>query len=298
MDFNIFLIQLLNGVQYGLLLFLVSSGLTLVFGIMGIINVAHGSFYMIGAYLAWSLAGQVGSFWLALPLAIALSVLIGLLLEWLVVRWLYKRDHLYQVLCTYGLILVFEELRSVLWGDDVRSLPVPDILNYSIPLNATLSYPVYRLGISVVCLAVALGLYLVIQKTRLGMTIRAGASNRDMVQSLGINIQLVYRVVFAAGIALAAFAGMIAAPVSAVAPGMGNHVLIICFVVVVIGGLGSVKGALIASLLIGLVDTFGKVLHLEVGGLKLLPELSSMTVYVLMAVILLWRPEGLFGKKF
>ena len=298
MDFNIFLIQLLNGVQYGLLLFLVSSGLTLVFGIMGIINVAHGSFYMIGAYLAWSLAGQVGSFWLALPLAIALSVLIGLLLEWLVVRWLYKRDHLYQVLCTYGLILVFEELRSVLWGDDVRSLPVPDILNYSIPLNDTLSYPVYRLGISVVCLAVALGLYLVIQKTRLGMTIRAGASNRDMVQSLGINIQLVYRVVFAAGIALAAFAGMIAAPVSAVAPGMGNYVLIICFVVVVIGGLGSVKGALIASLLIGLVDTFGKVLHLEVGGLKLLPELSSMTVYVLMAVILLWRPEGLFGKKF
>ena len=298
MDFNIFLIQLLNGVQYGLLLFLVSSGLTLVFGIMGIINVAHGSFYMIGAYLAWSLAGQVGSFWLALPLAIALSVLIGLLLEWLVVRWLYKRDHLYQVLCTYGLILVFEELRSVLWGDDVRSLPVPDILNYSIPLNDTLSYPVYRLGISVVCLAVALGLYLVIQTTRLGMTIRAGASNRDMVQSLGINIQLVYRVVFAAGIALAAFAGMIAAPVSAVAPGMGNHVLIICFVVVVIGGLGSVKGALIASLLIGLVDTFGKVLHLEVAGLKLLPELSSMTVYVLMAVILLWRPEGLFGKKF
>ena len=297
MDFNIFLIQLLNGVQY-LLLFLVSSGLTLVFGIMGIINVAHGSFYMIGAYLAWSLAGQVGSFWLALPLAIALSVLIGLLLEWLVVRWLYKRDHLYQVLCTYGLILVFEELRSVLWGDDVRSLPVPDILNYSIPLNDTLSYPVYRLGISVVCLAVALGLYLVIQKTRLGMTIRAGASNRDMVQSLGINIQLVYRAVFAAGIALAAFAGMIAAPVSAVAPGMGNYVLIICFVVVVIGGLGSVKGALIASLLIGLVDTFGKVLHLEVAGLKLLPELSSMTVYVLMAVILLWRPEGLFGKKF
>jgi branched-chain amino acid transport system permease protein len=296
-DFNTFLIQLLNGVQYGLLLFLVSSGLTLVFGIMGIINVAHGSFYMIGAYLAWSLAGAVGNFWLALPVAIALSVLIGLALEWLVVRWLYKRDLLYQVLCTYGLILIFEELRSVLWGDDVRSLTIPDILNHSIPLTDTLSYPVYRLGISAVCLLVALGLWFAIQKTRLGMTIRAGASNRDMVQSLGINIQLVYRVVFAAGIALAAFAGMIAAPVSAVAPGMGNQVLIICFVVVVIGGLGSIKGALIASLLIGLVDTFGKVLHLEVGGLKLLPELSSMTVYVLMAVILLWRPEGLFGKR-
>ena len=298
MDFNTFLIQLLNGVQYGLLLFLVSSGLTLVFGIMGIINVAHGSFYMIGAYLAWSLAAQMGSFWVALPAAIALSVAIGVLLEWLVVRWLYKRDHLYQVLCTYGLILVFEELRSVLWGDDVRSLPVPALLNHSIPLTDTLSYPVYRLGISVVCIAVAVGLYYVIQKTRLGMTIRAGASNRDMVQSLGINIGLVYRIVFAAGIALAAFAGMIAAPVSAVAPGMGNHVLIICFVVVVIGGLGSVKGALVASLLIGLVDTFGKVLQFEVAGLKLLPELSSMTVYVLMAVVLLWRPEGLFGKKF
>ena len=298
MDLNTFLIQLLNGVQYGLLLFLVSSGLTLVFGIMGIINVAHGSFYMIGAYLAWSLAAQMGSFWVALPAAIALSVAIGVLLEWLVVRWLYKRDHLYQVLCTYGLILVFEELRSVLWGDDVRSLPVPALLNHSIPLTDTLSYPVYRLGISVVCIAVAVGLYYVIQKTRLGMTIRAGASNRDMVQSLGINIGLVYRIVFAAGIALAAFAGMIAAPVSAVAPGMGNHVLIICFVVVVIGGLGSVKGALVASLLIGLVDTFGKVLQFEVAGLKLLPELSSMTVYVLMAVVLLWRPEGLFGKKF
>jgi branched-chain amino acid transport system permease protein len=296
-DFNTFLIQLLNGVQYGLLLFLVSSGLTLVFGIMGIINVAHGSFYMIGAYLAWSLAGAMGNFWLALPVAIALSALIGLLLEWLVVRWLYKRDLLYQVLCTYGLILIFEELRSILWGDDVRSLPIPDMLNYSIPLTDTLSYPVYRLGISAVCLAVAIGLWFAIQKTRLGMTIRAGASNRDMVQSLGINIQLVYRIVFAAGIALAALAGMIAAPVSAVAPGMGNQVLIICFVVVVIGGLGSVRGALIASLLIGLVDTFGKVLTLEIGGLKLLPELSSMTVYVLMAVILLWRPEGLFGKK-
>ncbi len=297
MDFNTFLIQLLNGVQYGLLLFLVSSGLTLVFGIMGIINVAHGSFYMIGAYLAWSLAAQMGSFWVALPAAIVLSVAIGVVLEWLVVRWLYKRDHLYQVLCTYGLILVFEELRSVLWGDDVRNLPVPALLNHSIPLTDTLSYPVYRLGISVVCIAVAAGLYYVIQKTRLGMTIRAGASNRDMVQSLGINIGLVYRIVFAAGIALAAFAGMIAAPVSAVAPGMGNHVLIICFVVVVIGGLGSVKGALVASLMIGLVDTFGKVLQFQVAGVKLLPELSSMTVYVLMAVVLLWRPEGLFGKK-
>ena len=297
MDFNTFLIQLLNGVQYGLLLFLVSSGLTLVFGIMGIINIAHGSFYMIGAYLAWSLTGALGNFWLALPAGIVLSVAIGMLLEWLVIRRLYHRDHLYQVLCTYGLILVFEELRSLLWGDDVRGVNLPQVLSASIPLTETQSYPVYRLWISAVCLVVAGLMYWVIQKTRLGMMIRAGASNREMVQSLGINIQVVYRVVFAAGLALAAFAGMIAAPVSAVFPGMGDQVLIVCFVVVVIGGMGSVKGAMIASLLIGLVDTFGKVVTLEIGGFKVLPELSSMTVYLLMAAILLWRPEGLFGRR-
>jgi len=297
MDFSTFLIQLLNGVQYGLLLFLVSSGLTLVFGIMGIINIAHGSFYMIGAYLAWSLTGAIGNFWLALPAGIVMSVLLGMLLEWLVIRWLYHRDHLYQVLLTYGLILVFEELRSILWGDDVRGVNLPQIRSASIPLTETQSYPVYRLWISAVCLVVAGLMVWVIQKTRLGMMIRAGASNREMVQSLGINIQVVYRIVFAAGLALAAFAGMIAAPVSAVFPGMGNQVLIVCFVVVVIGGMGSVKGAMIASLLIGLVDTFGKVLTLEIAGFKVLPELSSMTVYLLMAAILLWRPEGLFGRK-
>jgi len=297
MDFYTFLIQLLNGVQYGLLLFLVSSGLTLVFGIMGVINVAHGSFYMIGAYLAWSLAGKLGSFWIALPAAIALTVLIGLALEMLLIRRLYGRDHLYQVLLTYGLILVFEETRSILWGDDVRGVPIPEMLSASFPLTETLSYPVYRLWISAVCLAVAGLMYWVIQKTRLGMVIRAGSANREMVQSLGINIQLVYRVVFAAGITLAGLAGMIAAPVSAVFPGMGNQVLIVCFVVIVIGGMGSVKGAMVASLLIGLVDTFGKVLHLEVGGIRVLPELSSMTVYLLMAMVLLWRPEGIFGRR-
>ncbi|MGB7543788.1 MAG: branched-chain amino acid ABC transporter permease [Burkholderiales bacterium] len=297
MDFPTFLIQLLNGVQYGLLLFLVSSGLTLVFGIMGIINVAHGSFYMIGAYLAWSLTGQLGSFWIALPAGIALTLAIGLALEVLLINKLYSRDHLYQVLLTYGLILVFEETRSILWGDDVRGVPIPQLLSGSFPLTDTLSYPYYRLWISAVCLLVAVLMVWVIQKTRLGMMIRAGSANREMVQSLGINIQLVYRVVFAAGITLAAVAGMISAPVSAVFPGMGNQILIICFVVIVIGGMGSVKGAMVASLLIGLVDTFGKVLHLEIGGLKLLPELSSMTVYLLMAVVLLWRPEGIFGRR-
>jgi len=297
MSFETFLIQLLNGVQYGLLLFLVASGLTLVFGIMGVINLAHGSFYMVGAYLAWSLSERFGNLWAAIAVGVVLAVLLGMLLEWLLIKKLYTRDHLYQVLLTYGLILVFEELRSVIWADDVHGVQVPPLLAASIPLTDTLSYPVVRLWISAVCLVLAAGMYLLIQRTRIGMMIRAGAANREMIQSLGINIQLVYRVVFALGIALAAFAGMISAPVSSVFPGMGNQVLIICFVVVVIGGIGSVKGAMVAAILIGLVDTFGKVLHVEIVGLKLLPELAGMTVYLLMAVVLVWRPEGIFGKR-
>ena len=297
MDFATFLIQLLNAVQYGLLLFLVASGLTLIFGIMGIINLAHGSFYMIGAYLAWSLSGRLGNFWVAIAAGIVLTVLIGMLLEWLLIKRLYRRDHLYQVLLTYGLILIFEELRSIAWGDDVHGVPIPDSLSASIPLTDTLAYPVYRLWMSGACVVIAVLMYWLIQHTRLGMMIRAGASNRDMTQSLGINIDLLYRLVFALGIALAAFAGMIAAPVSSVFPGMGGQVLIVCFVVVVIGGIGSVKGALVAALLIGLVDTFGKVLELEIGGFKVLPQLAGMSVYLLMAVVLLWRPDGLFGKR-
>jgi len=297
MDLPTFLIQLLNAVQYGLLLFLVASGLTLIFGIMGIINLAHGSFYMIGAYLAWSLSGSLGNFWAAIALGIVLSVLLGMLLEWLLMRHLYRRDHLYQVLLTYGLILIFEELRSIIWGDDVHGVAVPDVLSASVTLTDTLEYPVYRLWMSGVCVVLAVLMYWLIQHTRLGMMIRAGASNRDMTQSLGINIQLLYRLVFALGVALAAFAGMIAAPVSSVFPGMGGQVLIICFVVVVIGGIGSVKGALVAALLIGLVDTFGKVLEIDIGGFRVLPELAGMSVYLLMAVVLLWRPEGLFGKR-
>ena len=297
MDFATFCIQLLNAVQYGLLLFLVASGLTLIFGIMGIINLAHGSFYMIGAYLAWSLSGRLDNFWAAIALGIVLSVLLGMLLEWLLIRHLYRRDHLYQVLLTYGLILIFEELRSIIWGDDVHGVPIPDALSASVPLTDTLEYPVYRLWMSGVCVVLAVLMYWLIQHTRLGMMIRAGASNRDMTQSLGINIQLLYRLVFALGVALAAFAGMIAAPVSSVFPGMGGQVLIICFVVVVIGGIGSVKGALVAALLIGLVDTFGKVLEIDIGGFRVLPELAGMSVYLLMAIVLLWRPEGLFGKK-
>ncbi len=287
MDFAFFLIQLLNGLQYGLLLFLVASGLTLIFGIMGIINLAHGSFYMVGAYLAWSLAEMTGSLTAAILLGVVLTVLLGVALEWLLIRHFYDRDHLYQVLLTYGLILVFEEMRSIIWGDDVHGVAVPALLAHSIPLTENLSYPVYRLVISGVCLLLALGMYLLIARTRLGMMIRAGSSNRDMVQSLGINIKLIYTLIFALGVALAAFAGMIASPVSSVFPNMGGHVLIICFVVVVIGGIGSVKGALVASLLIGLADTFGQVL---------VPEVAGMIVYVLMAAVLVWRPEGLFRK--
>ena len=282
-----FLIQILNGVQYGLLLFLVASGLTLIFGIMGVINLAHGSFYMMGAYLAFSLTELTGDLWLAILLGIPLSVLIGLGLEALLFRQLYRRDHLYQVLLTYGLILIMEELRSLLVGDDVHGIAIPALFNFSIRLTDTLSYPVYRLLMSAICLAVAGLMALVIRRTRLGMTIRAGTNNREMVELLGIDISLVYRIVFAAGVALAAFAGMIAAPVASVYPGMGNQILIVSFVVVVIGGIGSIKGAFMGSLLIGLADTFGQVLA---------PEIAGMTVYMLMAAVLLWRPAGLFGR--
>jgi len=283
-----FLIQVLNGIQYGLLLFLVASGLTLVFGIIGIINLAHGSFYMVGAYLAFSLVRATGTLWLAILIGLPLTMILGVALELVFFRPLYRRDHLYQVLLTYGLILVLEEFRSILFGDDVHGVQIPALFDFSIPLSGRLSYPAYRFVISAICLLVALGMYLVIQRTRLGMAIRAGANNREMLESLGIDGGLLFRFVLAAGLTLAAFAGMIAAPVASVFPGMGNQILIVSFVVVVIGGIGSIKGAFIASLLIGLVDTFGQIWA---------PQIAGMTVYVLMAAILLWRPAGLFGKR-
>jgi branched-chain amino acid transport system permease protein len=282
-----YLIQLLNAVQYGLLLFLLSSGLTLIFGIMGVINLAHGSFYMVGAYLAFWFAKFTGSLWLATPIAVAIAFGIGLLLETAIFSRLYMRDHLYQVLLTFGLILVFEELRSILFGDDVHGVAVPELLNFSIPLTETLSYPVYRLFVTGVCLVLAGLLYFVIHRTRVGMMIRAGNSNREMAASLGINIPLLFALVFAFGMALAAFAGAIAAPISSVYPGMGNQILIVCFVVVVIGGIGSINGALIASLAIGLADTLGKVIA---------AEYSAVAVYVVMAAILVWRPQGIAHK--
>ena len=288
MDLPTFLVQCLNAIQYGLLLFLVASGLTLIFGIMGVINLAHGSFYMLGAYLAFSIAPFFGQHFLPMLLAgLLLSALFGYLLEWAFFSYLYQRDHLQQVLMTYALILVFEELRSILVGNDVHGVKPPDWLAGTVPLGSLMTYPVYRLFASAACIVLALALYLVVNKTRLGMMIRAGASNRDMVRGLGIDITRLYRIVFAGGVALAALAGMIAAPMSSVYPGMGGHVLIISFVVVVIGGIGSITGALVASLLVGFVDTFGKVFF---------AELSGIGVYLLMAVILVWRPEGLMKR--
>jgi branched-chain amino acid transport system permease protein len=290
MDVATFLIQCLNALQYGLLLFLVASGLTLIFGIMGVINLAHGSFYMIGAYMAYALAPLFGAhagwgFFATLALGLALAVAFGYALEWAFFSFLYEREHLQQVLMTYGLILVFEELRSLLVGDDVHGVDAPAALAGTIPLGSMMTYPVYRLFISAVCVALALAMYLVISRTRLGMMIRAGSSNREMVGALGVDVKLLYRGMFAAGVALAVLAGMLAAPVSSVYPGMGSQVLIVCFVVVVIGGIGSVRGALAASLLVALVDTFGKVLF---------PQAAGVLVYVLMALVLLWKPDGLF----
>lgn len=292
MDLTIFLIQCLNAIQYGLLLFLVASGLTLIFGIMNIINLAHGSFYMIGAYMAFALQPVVntylgGGLFMVLLLCTVLAVLLGYVLEWAFFSYLYHRDHLQQVLMTYGLILVFEELRSLAVGNDVHGVAIPDWLSGTISLGGVMTYPVYRLFISAVCILIAALLYWVLVRTRLGMKIRAGASNREMIGSLGIDINRLFRVVFAIGVALAAFAGAIAAPVSSVYPGMGHSVLIICFVVVVIGGIGSIKGAFLAAMLVGFVDTFGQIFF---------PMASGVLVYVLMAAILLLKPNGLFKQ--
>ena len=286
MDFSTVLIQTLNGVQYGLLLFLIASGLTLIFGIMQIINLAHGALYMVGAYLAFWLTALTGNLFLAILLGLPLAALLGVLIERFLIQALYRRDHLDQVLMTFGLILVIDSLRSIAWGNDVHSVAIPALLEGSIQLTETLEYPVYRLFISAVCGLIALAMYLILQHSRLGMVIRGGASNREMVQGLGINIRVVYTLVFAAGTALTALAGMVAAPVSSVYPGMGNQILIIAFVVVVIGGLGSIRGAFLAALLVGLTATWGAVL---------VPEYAGMAIYLLMAVVLLFKPRGLFA---
>ena len=287
MDKMTFAIQLLNSVQYGLVLFLVASGLTLVFGILGVINLAHGAFYMLGAYLAWFIESITGHFGLALVGAVVLSFALGIALEDLFVKRMIGRDHLTQVLLSFGLILVIDEVRQILFGKDVHSVLPPAWLQGSIQLTDVLSYSIYRLALCAVCLVMVGVIFFVIHKTRLGMIIRAGSENRDMTRSLGIPFDLVNRYVFASGIALAALGGILIAPVSTVFPGMGDNMLILSFVVVVLGGIGSVTGAAIGALLIGLTDTFGKVFF---------PQIASILIYVLMAGVLLWRPNGLFGK--
>jgi branched-chain amino acid transport system permease protein len=286
MSLSLFVLQLFNGVEYGLLLFLVASGLTLIFGVLGVLNFAHGSFYMLGAYLAYWLAEHSGSLLFAVLLGIPLMAFLGLLVERFVIARLYARDHLSQVLLTYGLVLLFNELQRSLFGNEVHGVQTPAALAFRIPLGDQ-AWPAYRVLVALTCLAVAAGMRQVILRTRFGMRVRAGASNTEMVEALGIDVRRLFSSVFAAGAALAALAGMLAAPLTTVFPGMGEGILILSFVVVVIGGVGSIKGAFIGALLVGFADTFGKVL---------LPGFSSAIVYALMAAVLILRPRGLLGQ--
>jgi branched-chain amino acid transport system permease protein len=294
--------QCLNGLQFGLLLFLLAAGLTLIFGIMDLVNLAHGSLYMLGAYFAATFAAWTGSFVLGALLALAATWLAGMALEVVALRRLYGRDHLDHVLGTFGLILFFNELVRIGWGSAGRSLPLPDWLNTSVPLLPGLDYPAYRVAIIVTALAVALFLYVLVMRTRLGMLIRAGASNREMAGALGVNINLLCTLVFGLGAALAGLAGLMQAPIQTVQIGMGENILILAFVVIIIGGIGSIRGAFVAAVLVGLIDTIGRAYLPDLMRLVLssreastvAPALSSMLIYLLMAIVLVLRPAGLF----
>jgi branched-chain amino acid transport system permease protein len=294
--------QALNGVQLGVMLFLLAAGLTLIFGIMGVINLAHGSLYMIGAYVAATVTSATGSFLLGLLAALPVAAAVGVAAEWLVLRHLYRRDHLDQVLATFGLILFFNELVRVVWGRQPLFMDVPDMLAGTMEIIPGAPYPAYRLAIIGVGVLVAAGMWLLITRTRVGMRIRAGASNREMAGALGIHTGLLYTLVFALGATLAGLAGAMAGPLLAVESGMGERILIVAFVVIVIGGLGSVRGALVGALLVGMVDTLGRA-YLSQLLRVVLPaaqadglgaSLSSMSIYLLMAAVLVWRPRGLF----
>jgi branched-chain amino acid transport system permease protein len=297
-----FIEQCLNGAQLGMLLFLLAAGLTLVFGIMDLVNLAHGSLYMLGAYFAATFAVLTGSFVLAVILAVAASLIAGMVLEVVAIRRLYERGHLDQVLGTFGLLLFFNELVRLVWGPAGMTLVLPHQMLAAVQIMPGVYYPVYRLVIILVALAVAALLYFVVMRTRLGMLIRAGASNREMVGALGVNIKLLYTLVFGLGAALAGFAGVMQAPILTVQIGMGENILILAFVVIIIGGIGSIRGAFVASIVVGLIDTLGRaflpdMLHhiLSTNAAATLgPALSSMSIYILMAAILVFRPEGLF----
>src|SRR6516164_3512861 len=299
---TLFIEQCLNGLQFGLLLFLLAAGLTLVFGIMDLVNLAHGSLYMLGAYFAATFAAWTGSFVFGAVLALGATLLVGMAVEVIAMRRLYGRDHLDHVLATFGLILFFDELVRLIWGAGGMSLPLPSWLNTSVRVLPGVDYSAYKLSIIVVSLAVAAFLYFLIMRTRLGMLIRAGASNREMVGALGVNIKLLFTLVFGLGAALAGLAGLMQAPILTVQIGMGENILILAFVVIVIGGIGSIRGAFLAAILVGLIDTLGRAflpnllrqILTSAAASTAAPAISSMLIYLLMAIVLVVRPEGLF----
>jgi branched-chain amino acid transport system permease protein len=304
-DPSLILVQALNGVQLGVMLFLIAAGLTLVFGVMDLINLAHGSLYMVGAYLTATFTLWLDSFVLGLLLAVPATALLGALLEMTTLRTLYGRDHLDQVLATFGLILFFNELVKIVWGPSAVFLSPPAFLAGQVSILPGVTYPAIRLAIILVGLAVALFLWWLIARTRLGMLIRAGASNRTMVEALGVDIKRIFTAVFALGAGLAALAGGMAGSILAVQVGMGEEILILAFVVIAIGGLGSIKGALIGALLVGIADTLGRILLPDLFGLFFRPSVAdgvggavgSISIYLLMAAVLFYRPRGLFGVQ-
>jgi len=305
MDWGLFSAQFLNGLQLGVLLFLVAAGLTLVFGIMDFINLAHGSFIMIGAFICATLTEATGSFVVALLLAVPATFVVGLITERIVVRNLYLRDHLDHVLATYGLILIFNTATQLIWGPEGMVIPIPRWLDQPVDLIGGMQFPSYRIVIIAVGLALALGLYGVVNHTRLGMLIRAGASNREMVDAMGVDINKLFTIVFALGAAMAGLAGMLIAPISEASIGMGDQMIITAFVVIVIGGIGSIKAAFLGAMTVGMIDTLGRsyidgILKLVMTGQNAetaAPALSSMLIYILMAVVLALRPQGLFPPK-
>src|ERR1700751_5314521 len=294
--------QILNGLQFGLLLFLLAAGLTLVFGIMDFVNLAHGSLYMMGAYFAATFVAWTGNFIIGVILALGATLLLGIALEFIALRHLYGRDHLDHVLATFGLILFFNDMVRLVWGPAGLSLPLPAWLTVPVQILPGVFYPAYRLAIIAVALAVALMLYVVVMRTRIGMLIRAGASNREMVGALGVNINLLYTLVFGLGAALAALAGLMSAPILTVQIGMGENILILALVVIIFGGIGSIRGALLGAVLVGLIDTIGRAFLPDLlrkilssaAASTAAPALSLMLIYLLMAIVLVLRPEGLF----
>ena len=297
-----FIEQCLNGVQLGMLLFLLAAGLTLIFGIMDLVNLAHGSLYMLGAYFAATFVALTGSFLAGIGLGLAATLIAGMVMEVIAIRPLYGRDHLDHVLGTFGLLIFFNELVRLIWGPAGLTISLPSQMLTAVQVLPGVYYPLYRLVIILTTLAVALLLYVLVMRTRIGMLIRAGASNREMVGALGVNIKLLYTLVFGLGAALAGFAGMMQAPILYVQIGMGENILILAFVVIIIGGIGSIRGAFVASIIVGLIDTIGRAFLPDIArlflsysaGSSLGPALSSMMIYMLMAAVLVFRPEGLF----